>query len=819
MDLFYAHALIAGTLDWDNLPADVVTEIWTQIDYAETNGDVQDVALPADYPSNRELYVDQYKSSYQEGACEVTRNEWRDSYAARVAHSLYHEINGTFSWRIGDYDANEMYGLLGMQNMSPTYAVTGGFDWDDSDPICYVTIVSHSPSDDMALATTHLLPATSHKEAISNLMDFLETTRHSTTDDPLWCRDAAEVIADEDRVARRGCHSTQSLSQVLCHAINIPVRRLNGYFQNGHSQIRFESIGQMVLHADMVYEFNTEAGSAAGTEAFTSLDDAATLLAIRGPLDPAQTPEEGEAILTESMRLQAILQMRYISEQWEDHFTTYQEGWPWFDSVKQWFDLPTEQWRFDDLYRDLVQLTGTDGYPTTDSSNRFPMKSEASVKRYYDTVENVPLFMLLEDASSAVAQLDATDRDTYLDSVLAAGFIGVKINAPEKTVTNHTPTYTDDAGNQLFNTTFGYFWPSTEFGGGTPNDYWVNVLAFTTACLERNLLCVVNTMYAGTDADGWLPEMQRSDNVDQVFSSYAGWVKALISAGNKNVFGLVGGDITVADMATGTPTTVETRITKMTDLWGSGTGVSIFAGAAGQTTDDYYDLAVETEIKGRAIVSSDGVAYDEAQTEWESAAAAPVFLLKGIYENSASPVGDDLFLRRQHYLALLNGAVAGAVYGNRELWSFGVDIGFGTPDWQAALDDPGRVQMIHIRKLLESRQWWKLEPSFDASIITTSRGTSGLDWTTLSLTTDARTLMLYTSHARAITLDLSVIAVSSEWATCWWYDPSDGSATLIGYRAPAPGNIFTHPGNNAAGDPDWVLVCDDDGAGFPAPGL
>jgi hypothetical protein len=45
-------------------------------------------------------------------------------------------------------------------------------------------------------------------------------------------------------------------------------------------------------------------------------------------------------------------------------------------------------------------------------------------------------------------------------------------------------------------------------------------------------------------------------------------------------------------------------------------------------------------------------------------------------------------------------------------------------------------------------------------------------------------------------------------ATAQWYDPSNGKYTAIGGSPFSNSGIqnFTTPGNNADGDPDWVLV-------------
>jgi len=48
----------------------------------------------------------------------------------------------------------------------------------------------------------------------------------------------------------------------------------------------------------------------------------------------------------------------------------------------------------------------------------------------------------------------------------------------------------------------------------------------------------------------------------------------------------------------------------------------------------------------------------------------------------------------------------------------------------------------------------------------------------------------------------------------WWYDPRTGVARSLGHMPKTSRMTFTPP----QGGPDWVLMLDDAGCGFPAPG-
>ncbi len=77
------------------------------------------------------------------------------------------------------------------------------------------------------------------------------------------------------------------------------------------------------------------------------------------------------------------------------------------------------------------------------------------------------------------------------------------------------------------------------------------------------------------------------------------------------------------------------------------------------------------------------------------------------------------------------------------------------------------------------------------------------------------TMIAYTPFGLSLRLDLSRLDVDRVRA--WWFDPRMGVSTEIG-SFPARGmHLFDPPGEPGRGN-DWVLVVDDEGAGFPAPG-
>jgi hypothetical protein len=80
---------------------------------------------------------------------------------------------------------------------------------------------------------------------------------------------------------------------------------------------------------------------------------------------------------------------------------------------------------------------------------------------------------------------------------------------------------------------------------------------------------------------------------------------------------------------------------------------------------------------------------------------------------------------------------------------------------------------------------------------------------------DGQTIIAYipNGNATTLTVDMTQITSASSTAICWWFNPRDGSTTMIGAYANSGTQKFTPPDSN-----DWVLVIDNASANLAAPG-
>lgn len=180
--------------------------------------------------------------------------------------------------------------------------------------------------------------------------------------------------------------------------------------------------------------------------------------------------------------------------------------------------------------------------------------------------------------------------------------------------------------------------------------------------------------------------------------------------------------------------------------------------------------------------------------------------------------GTAALIREQAYWAVLAGA-AGHTYGANDVWGF-YDPGrptkeqrlyeYNTP-WRQALDFPGATQMGILRRLLESRPWYTLEPA--QSIVVAGQGI-GENHIQAARAADGRFLFAYIPRGQQVSVDMTKIRGSR--ATGYWFNPRDGTAKEIG-QFPCSGMRELSPPDNGI-DRDWVLVLDDAAQEFAVPG-
>jgi uncharacterized protein DUF4038/collagenase-like protein with putative collagen-binding domain len=232
--------------------------------------------------------------------------------------------------------------------------------------------------------------------------------------------------------------------------------------------------------------------------------------------------------------------------------------------------------------------------------------------------------------------------------------------------------------------------------------------------------------------------------------------------------------------------------------------------------------------------------YDETYVAYNKPTIMPVLFLEEHYEyeNVGGEFGTPNVLRRQEYWSLTSGALAGHMYGNHYTWTFAsgwqylkttgkkqlIKNFFSSRNWynpstwtfargwQSHLQTTGVSQLMYFKNFFSSRRWYNLVPDQSHTLVTAGYGTyasrgnvSDSDYATAAKTPDGTLAVVYTPVRHTLTIALTNFSSS---VTARWYDPTANTFTTI---SSSPfSNIGTHdfttPGNNSAGDSDWVLV-------------
>jgi hypothetical protein len=240
--------------------------------------------------------------------------------------------------------------------------------------------------------------------------------------------------------------------------------------------------------------------------------------------------------------------------------------------------------------------------------------------------------------------------------------------------------------------------------------------------------------------------------------------------------------------------------------------------------------------------------YDLIATDWERFPPKPVVEGESVYEGIVDelitykpgvPLIQAQDVRRAAYCSVFAGA-AGYAYGSQGVWSYSspppgaparTGSGYGLPpiSFQEAMQRPAGSQMQYLRALIESRPMLTRVPDewliVNDPLSTTERIQA-------CRSSDRSYILVYTAVGKPVRVRLRDKIhdnLSGKAYKAYWYDPRQGTSTLIGeFPRTEPGDRpadvrrgdisreFTPPSSGSRND--WVLVLDDAGRDFPPPG-
>jgi PKD repeat protein len=413
--------------------------------------------------------------------------------------------------------------------------------------------------------------------------------------------------------------------------------------------------------------------------------------------------------------------------------------------------------------------------------------------RYLVDATGRPFHLVGDAAWSLMVQPTKSEAAAYLASRRAMGFDAVLTNLIEHRFATNAPANINGVP------------PFTGKTFTTPNPaYFAHVDDVIQSAADNGILVLLSPLYLGGSAslEGWYGEVEDATEAD--LNAWGRWVGSRYERFG-NIMWVIGGD---AD-----PTAVASKVEAMVD---------------GILSADTRHLLTAHNRRGQAAIlpwrdaswlDVNNVYASRSGTDYAKALLAyhlhplPFFLIESVYDGEGPNAQE---LRYQTYGTGLSGSF-GHVYGNCPVWHFNAPTASNFCDdpgstWQSQLGVQGALNMRYARLLFESRNWEKLVPDQDHVAVTSGLGTEGqVNYVTAAYASDGSSIIAYMPSARAVTVDGDVLAGST--MKVWWYHPGSGVATAAGTFPTSTPRSFTPPGSG-----DWVLVVDDAGRGFGAPG-
>jgi len=431
--------------------------------------------------------------------------------------------------------------------------------------------------------------------------------------------------------------------------------------------------------------------------------------------------------------------------------------------------------------------------PSSSGGPAYPVKQSAN-KRYLVDQNNAPFFLMGDGPQDLIANLSEANASAYFADRASHGinaawimvFCGANENCQSdgSTYDGIVPFTTADV-------------LSTENPA-----YFQRVDDMIHLAAQQGITVMLDSL----DTSGWLSAVEANNSTTDAYN-YGFYL------GNRyknfpNIIWLTGNDF-------------QTWNTSSTD---NAYAAAIMQGIAAadpnhlQTTELNYNMSGSLDDSLLVPYTSLAGAYTYFPVYYEtlrqynsSAATVPVFLEESYYEGctygSLVPASaSQMMLRSIAYETMLSGGLGGYMYG-----SCYYDFHSG---WQTGIDSPGVTYLGYWRSFFAGIAWYNLAPDQTNTVVVAGYGTptgnnSGNiqtdNYVTTSSAADGSLIVAYCPTPSTITVQMSKMRGP---ATAQWYDPTNGTyQSISGSPFPNTGTQnFATPGNNSAGDRDWVLI-------------
>lgn len=411
----------------------------------------------------------------------------------------------------------------------------------------------------------------------------------------------------------------------------------------------------------------------------------------------------------------------------------------------------------------------------------FPLKTEPG-KSYLTDANGKPFLIHGDTAWSLIAELTREEAEIYFADRRARGFNTILISLLEHKFARKAPA-------NIYGEP-----PFTEPGNfAKPNEaYFAHADWILNRAREAGLLVLLTPAYTGTSggAEGWWAAM--TQNGPEILKDYGRFLGERYQSFD-NIIWVNGGDYDPPD---------KSLVSAIAEGLKSAAPAQLHTvhNAPETFVPDFWPDARWLDLI--SVYTYEPVCPLVERT-YRAAKARPVFLFESAYENEHDAGAHRV--RMQAYQALLCGA-SGHLYGNNPIWHFRHPGIYPAPyDWWQALGSEGAQSMTHLVNFFANLPWWTLTPDLDGKLIVEGRG-EGWNRVAGAFNSEGSLAVIYFPERRTVTLDLGGLGGKAIAAS--WFDPSNGQTTAISQSSnPGKGRQeVAPPGNNAAGEGDWVLL-------------
>jgi hypothetical protein len=431
------------------------------------------------------------------------------------------------------------------------------------------------------------------------------------------------------------------------------------------------------------------------------------------------------------------------------------------------------------------------------TSSVYPLRPSAN-GRYMLDASNAPFLIIGDAPHSILANLSNSDAATYLTNRGQRGFNALWIELLCDSYTfgygnEGTANYGRDInGNNPFTSTLsGGYYDLT-----TPNEaYWSHVDYIVQQAAANGLQCVFTPL----DQGGWTQtSLVNGTTSCQQYGQFLGnryknYPNIIWNFGNDfQQWRIQQNDAVILAIADGLRSADSNHL------------ITIQL--------DFFVSESQDDPNWIPRINTNGVytyypTYAETLVAFNKPTIMPVLFLEENYEDESNvgELGTPKVLRRQEYWSMGGGALAGHMYGS--YWTDRFANG-----WQSHLNTQAVTELGYFKNFFNSIHWYDLVPDQLHTFLIAGYGTFSAighvgdnDYATGLRTQDGTLGVVYTPVSHTLTIAMSSFAGP---VTARWYDPTADTFTNIsGSPFPNSGiHDFTTPGNNSAGDPDWVLL-------------